>query len=199
PSFVVRRLRGSSVGPGSPEDRLKAELQTGTPASACKSVTAPGRIGDARGGDFAAMFRHSPICRMMRQPKEHGICTDCDHVASCGGGCRAAAFALTGRLDGSDLSCPVRRAKLATDPSSFWCPWRWARRPCGSWSARSRRSSPSNRAMRSAIATSEREDAANPNVRRAVDEGELLWQSGHERSGRCLGPRPHHHVLGFLA
>jgi radical SAM protein with 4Fe4S-binding SPASM domain len=77
-----------------------------------------GRIGDVRRDDIATVFRDSSLCDMMRRPKEHGICQDCEHVGECGGGCRAAAFAMTGRLDGPDLSCPVRRRKQASGASA---------------------------------------------------------------------------------
>jgi len=70
-------------------------------------------VGSVREHDLADMFQCSPVCRMMRQPREHGICVDCEEVHICGGGCRASAFALTGRLDGLDPNCWPRRTRFA--------------------------------------------------------------------------------------
>ena len=64
--------------------------------------------GHALKDDLVAVFRDSPVCRLLRSPREHGLCPDCANIDSCGGGCRAAALALSGRLDADDLSCPVR-------------------------------------------------------------------------------------------
>jgi len=47
----------------------------------------------------------------MKNPLEKGICEDCANAEKCGGGCRAAAFALSGRIDALDHSCPVRKQK----------------------------------------------------------------------------------------
>lgn len=65
-------------------------------------------VGHALKDDLVAVFRDSFACRLLRSPREYGLCPDCENLDSCGGGCRAAALALTGRLDGDDLSCPVR-------------------------------------------------------------------------------------------
>jgi radical SAM protein with 4Fe4S-binding SPASM domain len=65
-------------------------------------------VGRALEDDLVAVFRDSPVCRLLRNPRDHGLCRDCPNIDSCGGGCRAAALALTGRLDGDDLSCPIR-------------------------------------------------------------------------------------------
>ncbi len=64
-------------------------------------------IGNVRQSGLLELFHTSALCRMMRQPEDHGICRDCGRVTECGGGCRAAALALSGRLDGPDSSCPV--------------------------------------------------------------------------------------------
>jgi len=68
-------------------------------------------MGNVRRDSLSAMFQQSPIARMLRQPAEHGLCADCGNVNVCGAGCRASAFALTGRLDGLDGSCPVRKRR----------------------------------------------------------------------------------------
>ena len=75
-------------------------------------------VGNVRTDDLREVFARSPLCDMIRHPESHGICGDCPNVRHCGGGCRAAAFALTGRPDGQDKSCPVwkLRAAKATRP-----------------------------------------------------------------------------------
>ena len=69
-------------------------------------------LGNVRQTRLLEMFETSALCRMLRQPEAHGICTDCPNIAECGGGCRAAALAHGGRLDASDSSCPVWKKRL---------------------------------------------------------------------------------------
>jgi radical SAM protein with 4Fe4S-binding SPASM domain len=94
--------RGCAAG----RDRL-----TVSPAgwlSPCICLDVPSAyIGNIRRDDLNEIFEQSPLCRMMRCPGDYGICLDCPNLGRCGGGCRAAAFSLTGRLDGQDKSCPV--------------------------------------------------------------------------------------------
>ena len=113
---VVQRLaeqvnvvhRGCTAG----RDRLTVN-PTGA-VSPCVCLDAPAaHLGNVRRDGLREMFERSPVCRMMRQPAEHGICARCAHVAACGGGCRAAAYVLTGRLDGQDTSCPVWQRRAA--------------------------------------------------------------------------------------
>lgn len=66
-------------------------------------------LGDVRQDDLVDVFNHSDMCRMMKDPLAIGICADCANVEKCGGGCRAAAFAMSGRMDALDYSCPVRK------------------------------------------------------------------------------------------
>jgi len=68
-------------------------------------------IGNVPQNDIRDVFQNSPVCKLLRNPKEHGICHGCSNLTKCGGGCRAAAFALTGRLDADDMSCPVWQLK----------------------------------------------------------------------------------------
>ncbi len=63
--------------------------------------------GNVRRDDLTEVFLNSPVCDMFRQPEKYGICRDCFFLKKCGGGCRAAAFASTRRLDAQDESCPV--------------------------------------------------------------------------------------------
>ena len=99
--------RGCAAG----RDRL-----TVSPAgwlSPCVCLDVPSAyIGNVRRDDLGESFSQSPLCRMLRQPEDHGICRDCAHVKRCGGGCRAAAYSLTGRLDGQDKSCPVWKRQV---------------------------------------------------------------------------------------
>lgn len=82
--------------------------------SPCVCLDLPAaHIGNVRQTGLAEIFETSPLCRMMRKPALHGICTDCPNVEECGGGCRAAALTLTGRLDGPDSSCPVWKKRAS--------------------------------------------------------------------------------------
>ena len=68
-------------------------------------------VGDVRTDDLRTVLRDAPLCRMLQAPAAHGICTDCVHVAACGGGCRTTALALSGRVGGLDTSCPLLRSR----------------------------------------------------------------------------------------
>ncbi len=70
-------------------------------------------VGNIRTDDLAAAFQDSPICDLFRHPEQHGICEGCPNLTRCGGGCRAAAFALSGRLDGKDEACGVWKVRFA--------------------------------------------------------------------------------------
>ena len=69
-------------------------------------------LGNIRQDSLSDVFQNSQICDMMRHPESHGICNDCSNVMTCGGGCRVAAYAITGRLDGQDESCPVYKNRV---------------------------------------------------------------------------------------
>ena len=100
--------RGCAAG----RDRLS--IHPGGDVSPCICLDVPeAYVGNVRKADLRALFSDAPICEMLRFPREHGICADCPNVSECGGGCRAAALAVTGRLDGPDQSCPVWQARQA--------------------------------------------------------------------------------------
>ena len=87
--------------------------------STCICLDLPAfRIGNVRTDDLGVVFRDSPLSNLMRRPQDFGICTDCGNVVTCGAGCRAAAYALTGDTNGPDLSCPVRKARVRTGKES---------------------------------------------------------------------------------
>lgn len=107
---VIRRLqkkmrfvhRGCRAG----RDRLTIN-PTGS-LSPCVCMDVPEvYIGNVRQDDLQDVFQNSPVCMLFRNPMEYGVCSDCPNAMKCGGGCRASAFALTGRLDADDMSCPV--------------------------------------------------------------------------------------------
>ena len=82
--------------------------------SPCVCLDVPAAyVGTVRQDNLLDAFHRSPLCEMMRRPQEHGICSGCPNVETCGGGCRAAAFALTGQLDGQDESCPLWKTRAA--------------------------------------------------------------------------------------
>ena len=66
-------------------------------------------VGNVKQDSLQDVFTHSEFCDLMRHPPDYGICEDCPNAATCGGGCRVMAHAFSGRLDGPDLSCPVRQ------------------------------------------------------------------------------------------
>jgi radical SAM protein with 4Fe4S-binding SPASM domain len=100
--------RGCAAG----RDRLTVNPNGDLSPCVCMDVPAA-CLGNVRRDALVDVFRDSTVCAMLRRPHEHGICTECTNVEACGGGCRAAAFALSGRLDGQDTSCPVWRSRSA--------------------------------------------------------------------------------------
>jgi radical SAM protein with 4Fe4S-binding SPASM domain len=103
---LARHARVVHAGCRAGRDRLAIQPDGSITPCVCLDVPAA-RVGDVRRDDLAEVFRTAPLCRLLQQPWGHGVCAECPNVRACGGGCRAAAFALTGRLDGQDLSCPV--------------------------------------------------------------------------------------------
>jgi radical SAM protein with 4Fe4S-binding SPASM domain len=107
---VIRRLekklrlvhRGCRAG----RDRMTIN-PTGS-LSPCVCMDVPeAAIGNVCQDDLQDVFQNSPICQLLRNPEDYAICKGCPNLIKCGGGCRAAAFAITGRLDADDMSCPV--------------------------------------------------------------------------------------------
>ena len=111
---VLRRLgkkikvvhRGCRAG----RDRLTVSPSGWLSPCVCLDVP-QAYVGHIGRDDLGEVFQTAPLCRMLRNPEVHGICSDCPKVARCGGGCRAAAYALTGRVDGQDRSCPIWKKK----------------------------------------------------------------------------------------
>lgn len=86
--------------------------------SPCVCMDVPeAHIGNVRTDNLKDVYQTAPLCEIMRQPSDYGICADCTLVNRCGGGCRASALVTSGRLDGDDLSCPVRQRKLSRNQS----------------------------------------------------------------------------------
>lgn len=110
---VVRRLesrirfvhRGCRAG----RDRLTVNPTGMLSPCVCLDVPAA-HIGDVRKDLLEDVFAASPLCDLFRNPGRYRVCADCSVLDRCGAGCRAAAYALTGRMDGQDEVCPVRRA-----------------------------------------------------------------------------------------
>jgi len=100
------RLAHDGCGAG----RWRLAIQPNGDITPCLCVHAPGWIlGNVRRDDLGHVFRHSPHARALRSPWDHGLCADCPEVRRCGAGCRALAYARTGRFDGPDEACPLRR------------------------------------------------------------------------------------------
>lgn len=114
---VVRRFAGRIrfVHRGCRADRDRLSVHPTGEISPCVCLDVPAAyLGNVRRDDLGDVFRSAPLCDMLRHPQQHGICADCPNVADCGGGCRAAGFAVTGRLDGQDEACPVWQLRPVT-------------------------------------------------------------------------------------
>lgn len=112
---VVRRLekRIKVIHRGCRAGRDRLTIQPTGALSPCVCMDLPEAFyGNALDTDLLEAFVNSPACALLRSPLEHGICSDCGNVKRCGGGCRAAAFALGGGVDALDLTCPVRQALM---------------------------------------------------------------------------------------
>lgn len=117
---VVRRfqkkLRFVHRGCRAGRDRLTIN-PTGA-LSPCVCMDVPeAYVGNVRQDDLQDVFQNSPVCLLFRNPKEYEICERCPNMKKCGGGCRASAFALSGRLDGQDKSCPVWKRRRHKEPT----------------------------------------------------------------------------------
>ncbi len=110
---VIRRFEGRlrfvHRGCRAGRDRLTVNPTGKLSPCVCLDVPAA-HIGDVRRDRLGDVFAESPLCGLFRDPGRHGICTDCAFLGRCGGGCRAASYALSGRMDGQDEACPVRRS-----------------------------------------------------------------------------------------
>ncbi|MEW5901709.1 MAG: radical SAM protein, partial [Acidobacteriota bacterium] len=77
---VMRRLgekvrivhRGCRAG----RDRLTISPSGWVSPCVCLDVPAA-YLGNLRSSDLADLFSRSPICELMRRPREHGLCSDC--------------------------------------------------------------------------------------------------------------------------
>ena len=112
---LAKRVRVVHRGCRAGRDRLTVNPDGSISPCVCMDIP-EAHVGNVRQDRLGDMFTSAPLCLMLRRPQEHGICTDCGNVATCGGGCRASAFALTGRLDGQDGSCPIRRRRQERGP-----------------------------------------------------------------------------------
>lgn len=105
-----KRIRLVHRGCRAGRDRLTINPTGEISPCVCLDVP-PAYIGNIKHDRLQDVFRESPVCEIFRQPERYGICAGCPNLRKCGGGCRAAAFALTGRLDGEDVSCPVWKSR----------------------------------------------------------------------------------------
>ncbi len=107
---LAERVRIVHKGCGAGRDRLAIHPDGAISPCVCMDVP-QARMGNVRTDDLADVFENSPICQLLRHPEGHGLCADCPQVAVCGGGCRAAAIAMTGLVDGEDAACPLRHSR----------------------------------------------------------------------------------------
>ncbi len=107
---VIRRLkkRVRVIHRGCRAGRDRLTINPSGFLSPCVCMDIPeAYLGNVKNADLEVVFQNSEVCKLFRNPQEYGICSDCGNLAKCGGGCRASAFALCGRIDGRDTSCPV--------------------------------------------------------------------------------------------
>ncbi len=64
-------------------------------------------LGNIRTHDIRDIFKNAPLCSAMKNPAAAGLCTDCEHVAQCGGGCRTNAYLAANNIMGQDTLCPL--------------------------------------------------------------------------------------------
>ena len=105
---LSKRIRVVNRGCRAGRDRLTINPTGMISPCVCLDVS-EAYLGNVREDTLLDVFEHSALCRMMKSPLEMGICEDCANVEKCGGGCRAAAFAMSGKIDALDRSCPVRK------------------------------------------------------------------------------------------
>lgn len=98
--------RGCSAG----RDRLTVHPSGDVSPCVCMDIS-EAYLGNIRENSFSSLFKESWICELLRNPAAHGICVSCENVDTCGGGCRAAAMAVTGSLTGQDKSCFVWQSR----------------------------------------------------------------------------------------
>ncbi|MBI2172004.1 MAG: radical SAM protein [Chloroflexi bacterium] len=80
--------------------------------------------GNVRNGPFAEIWQNAPLFRRLRAETPGGKCGQCDFLNLCGG-CRARAFALTGKLLGEDPWCayqPTTRGSTEGGDPLTWTP-----------------------------------------------------------------------------
>jgi len=111
-TIVRYSKQGRMVHVGCRAGRDRLTIHSSGVISPCVCMDMPdAHIGNVRTDHLKDVFENAPLCELFRHPEANGICTDCANVSVCGGGCRAAAYVLTGRMDGVDGSCPVRQRK----------------------------------------------------------------------------------------
>ena len=114
---LSKRIRVAHAGCGSCRCRLAIHADGSITPCICIGDPAV-RMGNVRHDDIGAIFRDHPLADLYRRPAAHGVCADCGNVTRCGGGCRATALALTGKIDALDGSCPVRRRRAQREAAA---------------------------------------------------------------------------------
>lgn len=122
---VVRRFEGkirfNHRGCRAGRDRLSIAPNGWISPCVCMDVPAA-YMGNVRTDSLVRTFEDAPLCKMMREPAAHGICADCGQVGTCGGGCRASALVCTGKIDGFDPACPLRKTLMRRREAGTWAP-----------------------------------------------------------------------------
>ena len=108
---LTERVRVAHAG--CTASRARISIQPGGEVTSCLCMSEPPwQMGNVRKDDLRTLFADSPQSQLFAKPWEHGICTGCEHLGECGGGCRAMAYCITGRLDADDPTCPLQKKTL---------------------------------------------------------------------------------------
>lgn len=75
----------------------------------CPSGFLPIECGNVRETSVIDIYRDHPVFRQLKDPAQiQGKCAACEFLSVCGGGSRARAYAMTGKLFASDPACAYR-------------------------------------------------------------------------------------------
>jgi len=81
----------------------------------CPSGFLPIECGNVRDVSVIDVYRHHPVFKQLKDPSLlEGKCAVCEFKAVCGGGSRARAYAVTGRLFAEDPACVYVPGSLVT-------------------------------------------------------------------------------------
>jgi radical SAM protein with 4Fe4S-binding SPASM domain len=105
---LAKRIKVTHAGCTASRFRIAVQADGGVTSCLCADGH-PWLMGNVRNDDLQDLFNESSHSRLFRKPWEHGICSDCEHLRECGGGCRVMAYGITGKMNADDPTCPLRK------------------------------------------------------------------------------------------